>query len=244
MGHLETIFPGGSESLIRLSHETAAILNHYNELTDKICPWKENQGAWSCLISDFLKLPGVTRRSMILKYMNKLLDSGGADRRIPRNFFNPVEGPIDNRSILLQGHGIVLSREREQFVLKKLKKPKVWEHFFFSLTEKMSYDSDNFTLEMKACRDVLPDQKILILPESLNSLIIRSPQSSSEVAQYSFRGKEPHTYICSGKDVLFVLSPTAEILFSWSEYKKRFENDSDTNHLCVIIIDRGKYARG
>ncbi|QEN07753.1 tRNA lysidine(34) synthetase TilS [Oceanispirochaeta crateris] len=244
MRQIGEIFPEGTSSLHRLREDTLSILNHYNSLIDEQCPWTSSGGRRICNFSDFKRLPLVSQRSLLLKNMNLIMHSRYSDNRIPRSFFNPLESLSDDKGMILKGHGIQFYKKQDRLILEQIERSNQWDHFFFNLNLDSPYRSDRFTLELKESCGISGGDKVLDLPQEVNTLIVRSPLSATELRPYTKKKQDSLTLLCSGRKVLCVIDADGEILYSWRENKKRLEIGRNTNHLCVIIIVRGDYAPG
>ncbi len=246
MDPIQDVFPRAGSSLLRLGRDTAAVLDHYYHLLDAACPWSEGvgEGEFSCKTEDFLRMPPVSRRAVILRLMNTLLQGDFQENRIPRQFFQPLEKPAFPEGILLKGYNILFLSQDDRLVLKKSPVTAAPENLFFVLKQDHPYFSDRFTLTLVPSGHPLPEGGEILFSLEGDSALLRTPYSAAEGRP--FRGNQDRSvlFIQGGGDDFAVIDSFGESLATGRAGQKRSEFASKTGFQCVIIKGRGDYAPG
>jgi len=239
------IFPDAGNSIIRLGAELSSVLVHYNNLLDKECSWQREGECYSCEVRDFLSIPYVSRRGLLLKKINSLLRGDALETRIPRNFFLPLDRPDYSEGVVLKGHNIVLLKKKNRLILKKDLLSPLYENIFFHLSISHPFHSEFFSLEIQpVCPSGTQNNSALFLLDNPHPVIVRSPFSITEKRKYSVVQNESIYIIHRGDKSFFVLNSKGKCLNSRRTVQKRSEIDPASMYQCVIITGRGDYAPG
>jgi len=244
LSQVEEIFPHARSSLIRLGTEVSSVLEHYNHLLESACPWERQGDKLSCLASDFMKLPFVSRRGMVLKMMNTLQRNNHEESRIPRNFFLPLDSPDYAEGIILKGHSILFVRKKNHLILSDIQKPGFRENLYFHLNSVHPFMTDQFILKILPVTGKRPPDSSVLLFLPMDSAVIRSPYSQSEKQHYTRAADESIYVVQGGREEFCVLDSSGNGLTGSVSGQKRSEFASDSLFQCVIIKGRGDYAPG
>ncbi|MBF9018103.1 MULTISPECIES: tRNA lysidine(34) synthetase TilS [unclassified Oceanispirochaeta] len=247
-------FPAVQDSLLRFQHDLKDVLEHYNGLLKKSCPWTvismgESLG---CSSKVFFQLPFVSRKSMILEQMNHLQKGlYSSDRRIPAAFFKPLQDNLKN-GIILKGHGIIFQKKGEQLILSLLPdNGKEESHYsVFYLDKEHPYETESYIIELSTASELQEGDHILSIidinpdTESISTPVIRRALGKSELRNFPVKIKDADLLLFCGNRSVCALNSQKMILPKNGKLKKISNIDSKSNVLCVIIRGRGHYAPG
>ncbi len=137
-------FPACDEAVLGFRSDLADILEHYGSLLQSSCPWSGSlqEGSFTCREKDFLPLPFVSRKTVVLEKINLLCRGAGQGRRIPASFFLPLR--LMKGRIILKGHGIILERHKGELRLSPDSEPAPSVYYRIDRDHDFTYSSSHY----------------------------------------------------------------------------------------------------
>ena len=222
------IFPKAGEALSGLGKSMNEVLDHYESLLEESCSWSFKNGRFSCSEEDFLALPPVTRRMVLLGRRNVLLQGQERSERIPGAFLNALDNLKGEK--ILKGYGILFYRKKGRLVLEADQTGKNREQRFFLLSAEHPYIGESCILRFQKSFD--PDSggaEDLVWPVGEDSpLSVRKAE-----------GADKKAVLFNGRKAILCLADDVPEPFKGIKIKKRIDSDGFSGLPCVIIELRG-----
>ena len=226
--YIRDFFPGAGDSLRSLAASMNEVLGHYRSLLDSQCPWTFEDRRFSCREKDFLALPSVSRRMVLLNKRNLLLKGREGAQRIPSSFLNPLDEIKGSR--LLNGYGISFYREKDRFILEARRIGEDDRSLFYHLNEDYPYVSDSYSIRLEegfSSESGSPED--LVCPSG--------GEGSLYVLREEGRANDPVLYC--GIRPLLCLTESGPAPLKGIKIEKRSDSDGFRGLQCVIIKYRG-----